>query len=107
MEIALLHLVAGDLAAQYLLYVIEVHLQIVRVGHLLERELLQVRFAVTEHTAQMRIDLKPFAAEGADGHPDRGSVERIAIACFAFRQAFVPLPPLAHLPALAATPLQR
>jgi hypothetical protein len=77
-EVALLHLVGLDLTRQDLAELVEVGLQVVRVGDVLECALQQLGLAVADDLAQGAVDLEPAAVGSDQRDADRCLVEGFA-----------------------------
>ena len=76
-EVALLHLVAGDLAGEHLPDLLEVGLEVVGMGDVLERLGEELALGVSGQVAERTVDAHPAALGGDEGDPDRRVVERL------------------------------
>ena len=74
-EIAFFHLVGVDVAVQHLSDILEVRVEIVRVGELLEGHCRQFRGGISQHGAQRLIHLEKRTVRQNEGHPDGRELE--------------------------------
>lgn len=88
-EIALLHLVGGNLTGQRLFEVGEVFLEVVRMGDRLEVSRQQFFFAVADDLAERAVHLQQFPVEVDEGEAMRSRLEGAAEAFLAFAERFL------------------
>ncbi len=75
-EVPLLHRVGGDLAGHQLADVLQVRVQVVGVGDVLESARQQFLRRIADDVAQPLVDAQPAAVEPHLRHPDRGLLEQ-------------------------------